>query len=266
MTDGPDGFRRETLVAIDAVEQAVQLARDRAGSRAVHAKGHLDIVTDTDVAVEDAVRGILLDALGIPVVGEERADAAPSDGAPYWFVDPICGTRNFASGIPLYSVNLGLVEDGEMAVAVVGDPSGEISVAERGRRAWARADGAWRTLEASADSRVVCIEDSHSEGDRREQAARFTADLIRAHRWEIRSLSSTLSLPYLAAGRIAAYLLFWTEALHSGAGALLAAEAGAIVTDLDGRPWAIHSDSMLAAGDDDLHTELLGMCRRAAAR
>ena len=42
-------------------------------------------------------------------------DRRPTDGSPYWLVDPICGTRNFASGIPLYCVNLALVEDHHVA-------------------------------------------------------------------------------------------------------------------------------------------------------
>jgi fructose-1,6-bisphosphatase/inositol monophosphatase family enzyme len=48
-------------------------------------------------------------------------------------VDPICGTRNFASGIPLYCINVALVEDGLVTLAVVGDPAGdEVCVAELG--------------------------------------------------------------------------------------------------------------------------------------
>src|SRR5207247_8201578 len=96
-----------------------------------------DLVTATDIAVEDAIRGIVGDALGIPVVGEERGGEAPADGSPFWLVDPICGTRNFASGSPLYCVNMALVEAGRVTVAVVGEPStGEIDVAEGGRGAW----------------------------------------------------------------------------------------------------------------------------------
>jgi fructose-1,6-bisphosphatase/inositol monophosphatase family enzyme len=69
-------------------------------------------VTATDVAVEDAVRTMVGGAVGSLVVGEERGGEPPADGAPYWVVDPICGTRNFASGVPLYSINLALVEGG----------------------------------------------------------------------------------------------------------------------------------------------------------
>ena len=77
------------------------------------------------MAVEDAVRTIIRGAVGSLVVGEERGGEAPADGAPCWLVDPICGTRNFASGVPLYSINLAFVEGGQLTVAVVGDPSAD---------------------------------------------------------------------------------------------------------------------------------------------
>ncbi len=128
-----------------------------------------------------------------------------------------------------------------MTLAVVGDPStDEVLVAQAGHGAWAlTADGDIRRLRASPDTETVVIEDSHAEGARRDQAARFVAAAVRADRWDLRSLSTTLSLAYVAAGRVSGYALFWTSAVHAAAGSLLATEAGAIVTDLAGRPWTI---------------------------
>jgi len=262
MTRPTDGFRPETLVAIDAVERALELARQRVGAADITAKDGRDLVTATDVAVEDAIRGIVRDALSFLVVGEERGGEAPADGSPYWLVDPICGTRNFASGMPLYSVNLALVEEDQITVAVVGDPStAEIHVAERGRGASALKDGARRKLETSGESRTIVVEDGKSTGARRERAALLTAAAIRADRWHVRSLGTTLALSYLAAGRISAYVLFWASAVHTGAGTLLATKAGGTLSDIDGRPWTIHSDSVMVSANAPLHQELLDLAR-----
>ncbi len=208
------------------------------------------------------MRGIVRAAMGPLVIGEERGGEAPADGSSYWLVDPICGTRNFASGMPLYCVNLALVEGNQVSVAVVGDPStDEIHVAERGRGAWALKDGGRRKLTTSEESRTVVIEDGKSTGARRERAAQFTAGVIRADRWDFRSLGSTLALSYLAAGRISAYVLFWASAIHTGAGSLLATEAGGTLSDIDGRPWTIHSDSAVVGANAHLHRELLDLAR-----
>jgi myo-inositol-1(or 4)-monophosphatase len=164
-------------------------------------------------------------------------------------------------------VNLALVEGDAIAVAVVGDPStGEMHVAERGRGAWALKDGARRRLTTSDGSLTIVVEDGKSKGRRREQAARFTAAAIRADRWDFRSLGTTLASPYLASGRISAYVVFWVSAIHAGPGSLLVAEAGGTVSDIDGRPWTVHSDSLLAGATPGLHKELLDLARAAKAR
>src|SRR5258705_7911246 len=111
-----------TLVAIGAVERALELARGRVGAADITAKEGRDLVTATDVAVEDAVRTMVGGAVGSLVVGEERGGEPPADGAPYWLVDPICGTRHFPSGVTLYSFNPALVECAHVTPADVGHP------------------------------------------------------------------------------------------------------------------------------------------------
>jgi myo-inositol-1(or 4)-monophosphatase len=264
MIDSPrasaGALRPETLVAVEAVERALAIARRGVTLEEITAKGDRDLVTAADVAVEDAVRRIVAESLGHAAVGEERGGEAPAGRAPYWLVDPICGTRNYASGIPLYCVNLALVEDGEVTVAVVGDPSTDgIDVTERGRGAWRLTGDARRRLTTSAASRTIVVEDGKSKGDRRAQAARFIAAAVRADRWDFRSLGTTLSSPYVAAGRIAAYVVFWVSALHSAAGSLLISEAGGTVSDIEGRPWTIRSDSLVGSANLDLHEELLAL-------
>jgi len=90
---------------------------------------------------------------------------------------------------------------------------------------------------------------------------RLTAAAIRADRWDFRSLGTTLALPYLAAARLSAYVVFWVSAIHAGAGSLLVTEAGGVLTDIAGRPWTIRSDSLMASANDALHADLLDLAR-----
>ena len=250
----------ETLAAVEAVTEALGLTRGGVRAADISLKGERDVVTTVDVAVEQALRARLADVLGLPSIGEEHGGSPPTDGSGYWLIDPICGTRNFASGTPLYSINLALVEAGEVTIAVVGDPSrDEILVAERGRGAWALADGARDPLAVNDSSGIVIVEDGRSNGRRRGQAASFVERLIRADRWDFRSLGTTLSLPYLAAGRVSAYVVFCVTAVHSAAGALLATEAGSSLSDIDGAPWTLESDTLLACASARVHDDLLAL-------
>jgi myo-inositol-1(or 4)-monophosphatase len=259
-------LRSETAVAIRALVPAMELALSRVGAAEVRLKTGRDVVTATDIAIEDQVRAAVVEATGAAVAGEERGEPVARAAECYWIVDPICGTRNFASGIPLYCINLAWVEGGQVSAAVIGDPStGDVLVAQTGGGAWAFNDTAFRALHVSAESQILIVEDSHASGDRREQAAKFLAGAVRAHRWELRSLSTTLSLAYLAAGRAAGYVLFWTSAVHAAAGSLVAKEAGATVTDIQGRDWSLESASLLAAADPALHEDLLILAQQATA-
>lgn len=254
--------RPETLLAIEAVRCGLALAQRGVGRAEISEKGDRDLVTATDVAVEDEVRRILGEGGSPPVVGEERGGEPPADGSAYWLLDPICGTRNFASGIPFYAVNLALVEADRVSVAVVGDPStGEINVAELGQGAWSMSNGVRRPLQVSGESRILDVADGRAGGERRDRTVRFVAEAISPDRWDFRALGSTLAMSYVAAGRISAYVLFWGSALHTAAGSLLVREAGGSVTDIDGEPWTIQSDSIMASADAALHWELLDLAR-----
>ena len=251
-----DGFRPETEIAVSAVQVGLHLALSRAGAGDIRSKGGRDLVTATDLAVEEAVRAVLGDAFDFPVVGEEGG-GVPDPGAPYWLVDPICGTRNFASGIPVFAVNVALVEDGQVTLGAVGDGSGGgVYCAELGRGAFSKKDGPWRPISTSVGSQTIVVEGFPAAGDRRDGAARFLAELVRADRWDIRSFGSTLSLAYLATGRVAACVLFGAPTLHVAAGVALAREAGATLTDAGGKPWTVASGSLVAASEAAIAAQL----------
>lgn len=254
-------FRNETYVAMELVERALSRARGGAGS--THFKEGRDVVTDADIAIEDAVRSSLEASLGYPVIGEERGGTVPAD-SPYWLLDPICGTRNFASGIPLYSINLALVESGELAIGVVGDGStGELHVAELGNGAWTISDGSQARINASAASRIVDFEGWPLAGPERDRAAEVVAAAIASDRWDVRSFSTTLAFALIARGGIAGCVLFATPTpVHIAAGVLLASEANAIVTTVEGADWSLDSGSLLMCADEHLRLQLLDLVRR----
>jgi myo-inositol-1(or 4)-monophosphatase len=253
-------MREETRAALAAVDAGLKLMRRRAGADQITSKGGRDLVTATDVAVEDAVRASLLSAFPEwTVVGEERGGEDQIGDRPYWLVDPICGTRNFASNIPMYSCNIALVQDGKLTVCAVGDGgTGERYIAEAGNGAYEVVRNGPRPIHASADSKILCFSSNINKGSAQPDiGADFAYAAIKADRWDLRMLSSTLSLVYVAGGRLAAFLLFEISSpVHIAAGALLCQEAGATVTSATGEPWTVEHTSILAAGSPELHADI----------
>lgn len=79
---------------------------------------------------------------------------------------------------------------------------------------------------------------------------------MRTNRWTVRSFGTTPSLPYVAVGRVAACLCTLVPPLHAAAGTLL-------VTDIDGGPWTVTADSLVAGAGPGLHREVLDLLRPA---
>jgi len=90
-----------------------------------------DLVTEADLAAERLIARRLKERYpGALVAGEEACSADPGllgglVGAELAFVvDPLDGTYNFASGVPLFGVMLAVVVSGETVAGLVHDPVG----------------------------------------------------------------------------------------------------------------------------------------------
>ena len=92
----------------------------------------VDLVTEGDVAAEKYITRVLRQRFpGALVVGEEAyeedrtlLDSLGSADLAF-VIDPIDGTFNFASGIPLFGVMLAVVQKGETVAGIIHDPVGK---------------------------------------------------------------------------------------------------------------------------------------------
>jgi len=252
-------MRAETEAAIRAAKIAQTLSRSRVGAGEVTSKGGIDLVTATDVACEDAIRSELQSAFpDYPVIGEERG-GTPSGDTPYWLVDPICGTRMFASGIPLYCTNIALVESGRVTLAAIAvGETEEILYGEKDHGAWRRMPDGDRRISAGDESHTIWIDGSSVE----------VADVFRRAKteseWYLCLFPSTLAYAYAATGRISGLIHLGKQkavhhgSVHTSAGCFMAAEAGAIVSDLStGNEWTLETRRILVAATPELEKELL---------
>lgn len=261
-------MRPELEAAVAAVRAAQARLAGRAGRERIFSKGGRDLVTAADLAAEDAIRGVLQQRFpAYPVVGEERGGERPADGRPFWLVDPLCGTRPFASGLPAYCTNVALVQAGAVSAAAVADGStGAVFAVAAGEGAWCLEGTERRRLTVGEQNSVLWIDPGGMQlGPWTEHAAAFLRTALLSDRWYVWMLGTTLNFVYLATGGIAGTVFFNVgDPLHSAAGCLLAQEAGAVLTDLAGVPWSLASDSFVGAATPALHEALLAMARASA--
>lgn len=232
-------------------------------------KDAVDFATAADLEAERAIRALLAEQRpDDAIVGEELG--AQGESSRRWLVDPICGTLNFAAGVPLFAVNVALDDGGVTTAAAVADPAG-------GELFWTDGDGSWRSgggasggdsdlrLVPSASSRLVTV-NLETRDPRGLVVGLLSSEALRA-RFSPRCFSSTLSLAWVAAGKQAAYVTGGAlrGSVHWEAGIALCRAAGAVVTNLDGGELHRGGEGLVAAADAETHEFVLAALHSRAS-
>jgi myo-inositol-1(or 4)-monophosphatase len=223
-------------VAREAAEAGAAVLVPRFGSeRATGAKSSpTDMVSEADLASEEAIRGVL--AARRPddgILGEEGTGDVPGSTGLRWVVDPLDGTVNYLYGLPQWCVSVA-VEDAERTVAgVVYDPV-------RGEAFGATCDGpatlGGETLRGSGREqleRALVATGFGYESAVREAQAAVVARLLPEVRDIRRAGSAALDLAWLAAGRYDAYYERGVKHWDVAAGLLVCERAGLAVRRLE---------------------------------
>ena len=215
----------------------------------VSSKGAGDFVSRADIAAEQIVRDILMEARpNYGWVGEESDAVEGKDPTRRWIVDPLDGTTNFLHGMPHWGVSIALEHKGEIVSAVIFDPAkDEMFVAEKGQGAWLN-----ETRMRVSDRRHM-IESVFATGlpfGGRPELPELLRDLGRllpatagVRRWG----AAALDLAYVAAGRYEGYWERGVRIWDVAAGVLIVREAGGLVEAIEPKLGPLESNNLIAA-------------------
>lgn len=213
--------------------------------REVHSKGFRDIVTDADFAADRAARAILARELPAHAILSEEDKVPPRHAEYVWIMDPLDGTTNYARQFPHFAVSLALTRRGQPIVGVVYDPMrNECFFAEHGHGAFLNGSKIRASQIAALDHAVVGYEFAR-EPELRTRGAELFSHFSMASETARVGGSAALSFSYIAAGRLDTYLQLTLSSWDVAAGILIARQAGARVTHLDGKPATIKGGAYL---------------------
>lgn len=245
---------------IELARQAALVAGDiirRAPARGVRHKGAVDLVTEVDLACEEAIHTLLAQRTPhIPVLAEEAAAPGAPVPSSCWIVDPLDGTTNFVHGYPVFGVSVALRLDGELMAGCVHDPLREETfTAERGAGACCNGQPIRVSAVEVVDRALLATGFPY---DRRERARTYLA-FVEAFMTRAQGLrragAAALDLAWLAAGRVDGFWEFGLKPWDIAAGALLIEEAGGRVSDMSGGPLDL-SGARILASNGHIHREL----------
>lgn len=255
-------------VAVDAARSAGKLLRgELGGSRRIHYKGIINIVTEMDQRSEALIVARLLDAFPDHAVLAEEGGATTGPSEYRWHIDPLDGTTNYAHGLPIFAVSIALERAGVIELGVAYDPNhDECFVAERGKGATLNGEPIHVSACATLDESLLVTGFPY---DIRTTTAtnlpEYAALSLRAQ--AVRRLgSAVLDLCYVASGRLDA---FWELSLgpwDMAAGGLLVQEAAGRVTNVHGGPWRLEGPGILASNGHVHQAVLKGLADAREAR
>ncbi|MEM8926012.1 MAG: inositol monophosphatase family protein [Actinomycetota bacterium] len=241
MTDGHTGITPSADALADLAEELAARAGALVMAMAVEARSRTatkssatDLVTAADKAAEVAiVDGIDAVRPDDAIEGEEGTSRPGTTGVT-WHVDPIDGTTNYVYNVPAFSVSIAAAIGDEVVAGAVFDPSlGRMYRAALGRGA--TVDGLPLRCTDKAELATALVATGFGYGaDRRRRQAEALVELLPRIRDIRRFGSAALDLCAVAEGRVDAYYERGLNRWDLAAGALVAAEAGARVGNLDG--------------------------------
>lgn len=247
------------------IQDVERLARDagqilRAGYNKVHDvsyKGEIDLVTEVDAQSEDFLVKAIREEFPDHYILTEESGVIDGDDTHIWYIDPLDGTVNYAHGIPIFSVSIAYAYAGELQLAAVYDPMrDELFSAEKGKGATLNGE----RIQVSGTSELARsllttgfpYDMWHTADDNLASYGRF-AKLTQGVR---RLGSAALDLCYVGAGRFDGYWERTLQPYDVAAGGLIAAEAGAKVTALDGSPDFLSKPPSVLAAPPVLHQKM----------
>jgi len=195
-----------------------------------------DAVTVMDRAAEAMISAALLGARPADgLLGEEGGERLGASGT-RWIVDPLDGTVNYLYELPMWGVSIAAEEEGVVTVGVVMTPEfDEGYVAVRGEGAWRVVGSDAHRLQVSTctslGAALVATGFGYS-GTMRQAQAEVVTGLIPQIRDIRRMGAAVVDFCWLARGRVDGYYEKGLNAWDYAAGALIAAEAGAVVSGL----------------------------------
>jgi myo-inositol-1(or 4)-monophosphatase len=228
------------------------------GSFEVKSKSSLnDLVTEVDQKAEDAIIAVIKETYPEHFILSEEVGELSTSSNYKWIIDPIDGTVNFAHGIPLCCISIGIEKDGIMLMGAVLNPfMNELFFAEHGKGAF-------------LNNRKLSV----SENKHLESACLVTgfpyrwvdvgADPISVFERFIRKGlpvrrlgSAAIDLCWVAAGRFDGFWEYNLNPWDVAAGYLIVQEAGGRISNFNGDKLDIYDKQTLAT-NGMIHEQML---------
>jgi myo-inositol-1(or 4)-monophosphatase len=237
---------------------ADQLKKYFDGTFEIQSKSRLnDLVTEVDKKSETAIIDVIQDEYPNHFILSEEVGEMSTDSNVKWIIDPIDGTVNFAHGIPICCVSIGIEMDGKLLMGAVFNPfMNELFFAEKGKGAFLNN----KPLKVSDNANVkkACLVTGfpYRWVEVGKDPIKVFERFIRMGLPVRRLGSAAIDLCWVAAGRFDGFWEYNLNPWDIAAGYLIIEEAGGTVTNFNGDSYSVYDKQTLAT-NGKIHKEMI---------
>lgn len=215
-----------------------------------------DLVTEADKKSEAVIIDVIRSAYPDHFILSEEVGEMKTDSTVKWIIDPIDGTVNFANGIPICCVSIGVEKEGEMILGAVYNPfMNELFIAEKGKGATLNNKPIRVTSKTTVGTSCLVTGFPYKWHDGPNDPLAVLENVIKEGIPVRRLGSAAIDLCWVACGRFDGFWEHHLQAWDSAAGYLMVEEAGGKVTDFSGNKYSPYQKQILAT-NGHIHSAL----------
>jgi myo-inositol-1(or 4)-monophosphatase len=221
-----------------------------------------NLVTEVDKRSESKIIEIIKTEFPTHNILSEEIGAINDVSDVKWIIDPIDGTINYAHGIPICCVSIGVEKAGEIIMGGIYNPfSGELFFAEKGKGSYLN-DKKIRVSEESVFEKSLLVTGfPYNTGNNPNKPVDVFSAIVNMDIPVRRLGSAALDICWTACGRFDGFWEYNLNAWDVAAGYLILTEAGGVVTDFNGGKYSVYNKEILAT-NGKIHSNILDIIRK----
>lgn len=215
-----------------------------------------DLVTEVDHKSEEAIFDAIRKHFPTDYLLSEESGAIVQDSTYKWIIDPIDGTINYANGVPICCISIGLERDGVMEMGAVYNPFlNEFFFAQKGFGATLNDKKINVSDNSDLNTSYLVTGFPYEYLEQKNGPLEVFGKLVRKGIPVRRLGSAAIDLCWVAVGRFDGFYEHSLKAWDSAAGFLIVQEAGGKVTDIKGDHYNPYKPGIIAT-NGKIHDEL----------
>lgn len=244
---------------IEISRQAAEIIRDgyRKNFNVEFKTNYTNLVTEIDKKSEETIISFIKKKYPNHGIIAEESGAENKQAEYVWVIDPLDGTTNFAHGLPIFSVSIGIQKNAKTVFGVVHDVMMDrVYSAEYGSGAFCNGRKMKVSQNDNLNYSLLVTGFPYDVKDNPGRTIEYFSAFLKNSRAVRRLGSAALDLCYVADGIFDG---FWEVSLNPWdvcAGKLLVEEAGGLVTDFSGIQRDIFFKEILAT-NGKVHEQMM---------